>query len=197
MDIYKAIKMEKKSLKRFYKLMGILFIGLPLSVYLTGVRTLFFLVYLLIIELLIIVAVINKLNYYSLKYSYNANKLNIKNGLFANNNLILCDKVILVHTEKMESDMEIIIISTMNFRNKNLRPVVNGFLKKYPKVDEELKKISNVNDNNQQTYYFQIIRKGGLIKYLLLDTIYKNCVKAIYTNDSIQNIKIARGQTLV
>jgi len=47
MDIYKAIKMEKKSLKRFYKLMGILFIGLPLSVYLTGVRTIFFLVYLL------------------------------------------------------------------------------------------------------------------------------------------------------
>ena len=195
MDIYKAIKMEKKSLKRFYKLMGILFIGLPLSVYLTGVRTIFFLVYLLIIELLIISAVINKLNYYSLKYSYNANKLNIKNGLFANNNLILCDKVILVHTEKMESDMEIIIISTMNFRNKNLRPVVNGFLKKYPKVDEELKKISN--GNNQQIYYFQIIRKGGLRKYLLLDTIYKNCVKAIYTNDSIQNIKIARGQTLV
>lgn len=195
MDIYKAIKMEKKSLKRFYKLMGILFIGLPFSVYLTGVRTIFFLVYLLIIELLIISAVINKLNYYSLRYSYNANKLNIKNGLFANNNLILCDKVILVHTEKMESDMEIIIISTMNFRNKNLRPVVNGFLKKYPKVDEELKKISN--GNNQQTYYFQIIRKGGLRKYLLLDTIYKNCVKAIYTNDSIQNIKIARGQTLV
>lgn len=195
MDIYKAIKMEKKSLKRFYKLMGILFIGLPLSVYLTGVRTIFFLVYLLIIELLIISAVINKLNYYSLKYSYNANRLNIKNGLFANNNLILCDKVILVHTEKMESDMEIIIISTMNFRNKNLRPVVNGFLKKYPKVDEELKKISN--GNNQQIYYFQIIRKGGLRKYLLLDTIYKNCVKAIYTNDSIQNIKIARGQTLV
>ena len=136
MDIYKAIKMEKKSLKRFYRLMGILFIGLPLSVYLTGVRTIFFLVYLLIIELLIISAVINKLNYYSLRYSYNANKLNIKNGLFANNNLILCDKVILVHTEKMESDMEIIIISTMNFRNKNLKPVVNGFLKKYPKVYE-------------------------------------------------------------
>lgn len=195
MDIYKAIKIEKKSLKRFYKLMGVLFIGLPLSVYLTGVRSLFFLVYLLIIELLIIIAVINKLNYYSLKYSYNANKLNIKNGLFANNNLILCDKVILVHTEKMESDMEIIIISTMNFRNKNLRPVVNGFLKKYPKIDEELKKISN--GDNEQIYYFQIIRKGGLSKYLLLDTIYKNCVKAIYTNDSIQNIKIARGQTLV
>ena len=195
MDIYKAIKMEKKSLKRFYRLMIILFIGLPLSVYLTGVKSIFYLVYLLIIELLIIAAVINKLNYYSLKYNYNANKLNITNGLFANNSLILCDKVVLVHTEKMESDMEIIIISTMSFRNKSLRPIVKGFLKKYPKVQEELKKVSNY--HNQKKYYFQIIRKGGLSKYLLLDTIYKNCVKAIYTNDCIENIKIARGQILV
>ena len=195
MDIYKAIKMEKKSLKRFYRLMIILFIGLPLSVYLTGVKSIFYLVYLLIIELLIIAAVINKLNYYSLKYNYNENKLNITNGLFANNSLILCDKVVLVHTEKMESDMEIIIISTMSFRNKSLRPIVKGFLKKYPKVQEELKKVSNY--DNQKKYYFQIIRKGGLSKYLLLDTIYKNCVKAIYTNDCIENIKIARGQILV
>lgn len=195
MDIYKAIKMEKKSLKRFYRLMIILFIGLPLSVYLAGVKSIFYLVYLLIIELLIIAAVINKLNYYSLKYNYNANKLNITNGLFANNSLILCDKVVLVHTEKMESDMEIIIISTMSFRNKSLRPIVKGFLKKYPKVQEELKKVSNY--DNQKKYYFQIIRKGGLSKYLLLDTIYKNCVKAIYTNDCIENIKIARGQILV
>ena len=195
MDIYKAIKMEKKSLKRFYRLMIILFIGLPLSVYLTGVKSIFYLVYLLIIELLIIAAVINKLNYYPLKYNYNANKLNITNGLFANNSLILCDKVVLVHTEKMESDMEIIIISTMSFRNKSLRPIVKGFLKKYPKVQEELKKVSNY--DNQKKYYFQIIRKGGLSKYLLLDTIYKNCVKAIYTNDCIENIKIARGQILV
>lgn len=195
MDIYKAIKMEKKSLKRFYRLMILLFIGLPLSVYLTGVKSIFYLVYLLIIELLIIAAVINKLNYYSLKYNYNANKLNITNGLFANNSLILCDKVVLVHTEKMESDMEIIIISTMSFRNKSLRPIVKGFLKKYPKIQEELKKVSNY--DNQQKYYFQIIRKGGLSKYLLLDTIYKNCVKAIYTNDCIENIKIARGQILV
>lgn len=194
MDIYKAVKLERKSLKRFYKLMIILFIILPLSVYLTGVRKLFYLVYLLIIELLIIAAVINKLNYYSLRYNCNTNKLHIKNGLFARDNLILCDKVVLVHTEKMESDMTIIIISTVNFRNRSLRPIVKGFLKKYPKIEDELKKIS---DGKDKVYYFQIIKKGGLSKYLLLDTIYKNCVKATYTDDCIQNIKIARGQTLV
>ena len=46
-------------------------------------------------------------------------------------------------------------------------------------------------------FYYQVIKRGGLKKYLLLDTIYKNCVKAVYTDDCIQNIKIARGQTLV
>lgn len=46
-------------------------------------------------------------------------------------------------------------------------------------------------------YYFQVIRRGGLKKYLLLDLIYKNCVRATYTEESIQNIKIARGQTIV
>ena len=32
---------------------------------------------------------------------------------------------------------------------------------------------------------------------MILDTIYKNCVRATYTDECIQNIKIARGQTLV
>ena len=41
-------------------------------------------------------------------------------------------------------------------------------------------------------YYFQIIRKGALNKYILLETIYKNCVKATYTTAAIDNIKIAR-----
>ena len=31
-------------------------------------------------------------------------------------------------------------------------------------------------------------------KFKLLDDIYKNCVTATYTNDSIENIKTARGQ---
>ncbi len=192
MDIYKAIKMEKKSLKRFYKLMVVLAIILPLSVYLTQVKSLFYLVYLIALELLIIFAIIVKLNYYELRYKCSNNKLHIKNGIFTSNGLILCDKVILVHTEGMEATMDIILITTMKVRNKGLRPITKGFLKKYPNLESNLNKI-----NKDGVLYYQIVRFGGLNKYLLLDTIYKNCVKAMYTDECIQNIKIARGQTLV
>lgn len=192
MDIYKAIKMEKKSLKRFYKLMVVLAIILPLSVYLTQVKSLFYLVYLIALELLIIFAIIVKLNYYELRYKCSNNKLHVKNGIFTSNGLILCDKVILVHTEGMEATMDIILITTMKVRNKGLRPITKGFLKKYPNLESNLNKI-----NKDGVLYYQIVRFGGLNKYLLLDTIYKNCVKAMYTDECIQNIKIARGQTLV
>ena len=34
----------------------------------------------------------------------------------------------------------------------------------------------------------------NLRKYIFLDNIYRNCVKAAYTTSAIENIKIARGQ---
>ncbi len=76
-----------------------------------------------------------------------------------------------------------------------MRPVDKNFLKRYPQIAEEYNNIKQ--QNPLRDYYFQIVKRGGLRKYLLLDSIYKNCVKAIYTDDSIQNIKIARGQIIV
>lgn len=192
MDIYKAIKMEKKSLKRFYILMGALAIVLPLSVHLTQVKSLFYLVYLILLELLIFLSIIVKLNYYELSYKCSNNKLHVKNGIFTKVGLILCDKVILVHTEKIEADLDIILITTMKVRNNGLKPVTKSFLNKYSKLEDYLNKVPK-----DGILYYQTVRFGGLNKYLLLDTIYKNCVKAIYTDDCIQNIKIARGQTIV
>ena len=76
-----------------------------------------------------------------------------------------------------------------------LRLVDKKFLKRYPQITREYDIIKQINPKNE--YYFQVIRRGGLKKYLLLDSIYRNCVKAIYTDESIQNIKIARGQLIV
>lgn len=80
-------------------------------------------------EFLILIAILNKINYYKLTYSCNNNRLKIKNGLFSKEGLIFCDKVVLVHTEKMEEEMEIILVTTVNFKNKMLRPIVKSFLK--------------------------------------------------------------------
>lgn len=195
MNIYKAIKQEKKFLKRFYIIMIFLSIILPFIAFLTNATTFFYLSYLSLIEILIFLAILSKINYHRIKFSCNNNKLKIKSGIFSKESLILCDKVVLVHTEKMEDEMDIIIVTSVKVKNRGLKLVTRGVLKRYPKMKEKLIKIKELNENT--VLYYQVIRKGGLKKYLLLDTIYKSCVKATFTEDCIQNIKIARGQTLV
>jgi len=195
LDIYKALKREKKYLKRFYIMMIILEIIMPLAVYLTGLSTFFYISYLLFMELLIAVAIMNKVNYTRLKFFCSNNRLKFKSVVFSKENLILCDKVVLVHTERMEENMEIILITSVNFKNKGLKLIGEGFLKKYSSISHEYLKIKEANPKT--LYYCQIIKRGGLKKYMLLDIIYRNCVKAEYTEEGIQNIKIARGQTLV
>lgn len=195
MNIFKAIKREKKYLKRFYIGMLLIAVVLFFVVFLTGLTTPFYLGYLGLMEFLILIAILNKINYYKLTYSCNNNRLKIKNGLFSKEGLIFCDKVVLVHTEKMEEEMEIILVTTVNFKNKMLRPIVKSFLKKYPLASHEYIKIKELQP--ESLYFYQVIKFGGLNKYMLLDCIYRNCVRATYTEECIQNIKIARGQTLV
>lgn len=195
MNIYKAIKREKKHLKWFYITMILMIIILPAVVLLTGLTSTFYISYLIFIEVLIVFAIIVKINYHRLTYSYNNNRLRVKNGMFSKESLLLCDKIALVHTEKMEDEMEIIIISTVNFKNRGLKPITKGFLKKYPSLNMEYIKVKELEP--EKLFYFQVIKKGGLRKYLLLDDIYKACVKAVVTEECIQNIKISRGQTLV
>lgn len=192
MKILKALKKEKKQEKHFFIFMLILFLILPIIVFLSQIRSIFLWSYLGVIELLIIISCINKLNYHNLRFSCNNNKLKFKSGLFSQESIILCDKVAVVHTDKDKEEMDIILISTVRFRNKYLKPISKGFLKKYPEALEEYIKIKKINP--EENYYFQIIRRGALKKYTLLDVIYKNCVRASYTDSAIANIKIAREQ---
>jgi len=192
MKINKALKKERKHKNQFFILMFILFIILPLVALLAEIRAMFLWIYLLVLEVLIIISCISKLNYHRLKFSCINNKLKFKSGLFSKESVILCDKVISVHTDKFREDMDIVIMTTTRFRNKYLKPISKIFIKKYPEAAEEYLKIKKINP--EETYYFQVIRKGALKKYILLDEIYKNCVRASYTASDIENIKIAREQ---
>ncbi|MBD7915806.1 hypothetical protein H9660_11690 [Clostridium sp. Sa3CUN1] len=192
MKILKALKRERKHKKYFFILMSTIFILLPLIAFLSQIKSVFLWSYLGLIESLIIVECINKLNYYNLKFSCINSKLKFKSGLFSSESVILCDKVVIVHTDKFKEEMDIILISTVKFRNKYLKPISKTFLKKYPEASEEYIRIKKINP--EDNYYFQVIRKGALKKYILLDDIYKNCVRASYTASAIENIKIAREQ---
>lgn len=195
MDIYKAIKKERSDIKIFFITMAIIAVILPIALVITSLTTIFYTSYVVIIEFLIVLATIIKLNAYKVEYRYLNNRLIFKVGIFTKEHLIICDKVILVHTNKSDYDLEIVLLTSVKFKNKGLRIVDQNFLKRYPQIAEEYNNIKLANP--KLDCYFQVIKRGGLRKYLLLDSIYKNCVKAIYTDDSIQNIKIARGQLIV
>jgi len=195
MDIYMAIKKEKSHFKIFLIMMVMILITLPIVLIVTGLTTIFYMSYMIFIDLLIVIAIIIKINSYKVKYRCWNNKLIFKTGIFVKEHLIMCDKVALVHTNKSEYDLEIVLVTSIIFKNKGLRPIDKNFLKRYPQIAKEYNDVKQ--QNPKRDYYFQIIKRGGLKKYLLLDSIYKNCVKAIYTDESIQNIKIARGQLIV
>jgi len=195
MDIYKAIKKERSHLKIFLITMAIIGIILPLILIVTGLTTIFYTSYVVFIEILIIIAIIIKMNAYKVEYRYSSNRLIFKVGILSKESLIICDKVILVHTNKSDYDLEIVLVTSVKFKNRGLRLIDPNVLKRYPQIAEEYNAFKQINP--QRDYYFQVIKRGGLKKYLLLDSIYRNCVKATYTDDSIQNIKIARGQLIV
>lgn len=192
MKIDKALKKQKKYNKIFFASMIFLAIFLPLLTYLAYVDSLIILLFLALIELLIFIAILVKINNCSLRFTCINNKLKFKGGVFSNYNLIQCDKVAIVHTNKSNEDMEIIIITKVKSKNKKSRLINKDFMKRYKEAADEYLRLKKIND--EAIYYFQVIRQGELNKYILLDNIYRNCVNATYTASAIDNIKIARGQ---
>ena len=192
MNINKAVKIEKKQFRLFLFFMFFLAVMLPLALVVTNLFNIFYILFLLLIEVLICFTIVIKLNGYKIQFRCINNRLIFKTGIFSKDSLIICDKVDLVHTNNCDYDLEIVIITNVKFRNKRLREVDNNLFKKYPQIKKYYTKLQD--NNPEKKYFFQVVKRGGLKKFLLLDIIYRNCVKAIYTNESIQNIKIARGQ---
>ena len=201
MKIEKALKKQNFYNKIFYSLMVFLGIFLPLCTYLSYINSTILVIFLAIIEILICIALINKVNKSYLKFFCYNNKLKFRNGIFSTYSLVQCDKVAIVHTNKSNENLEIIIITSIRYKNKKLRgekqngdkkPISKDFINKNKEVADEYIRIKKI--RNDAAYYFQVINCGELNKYILLDNIYKNCVNAIYTSSAIESIKIARGQ---
>ena len=185
------LKRIKKKEKIYFYIMIIISILVPTLAFLAKLKSKFILIYVMLIEILILIAMLAKINVSTLRFKYYNDRLKIRYGLLLKESVILCDNVSLVHTCNQKEDLEIIIISNSKFRNKRFKPVVNGLLKKYPEIKKDYERLKR--NNPSQVYYFQIIKNGNLRKYILLEKIYTTCVKAVYTSSAIENIKIARG----
>lgn len=193
MNIDKAIKKQRKSYKRFMFIMVILLILLPLLVWFFEVYKEFLIVYLIFLEIFIVIVMVKNFNNIRLEYSCENGILRIKPNVLSKYKHIYCDRVVLVHTENELEDMKIIIVfSNKGRKGKFGKPIGDYFCKVHPGLSDDYKKMVRLNKGSQ--LYYIIIKRGALKKFKLLDDIYKSCVTATYTSDSIENIKIARGQ---
>jgi hypothetical protein len=187
MELNKAIRKQKKSYKIFMLSMCFIFFILPIVLVIFNRLSFFFISYLIVIELLILLAILVKINYESFSYNIYLDRLSIKDGIFKNQFNISCEKVELVHAEEKEDGIDIVILISTRLRNKKIKPVDGVLLKKYAVLAHEYIKLKKLNPENQ--YFYIIIKRGGFVKYKLLIDLYKNCMKAKYTGSSIENIK--------
>lgn len=187
MDINKAIRKQNKVKNNFVLSMCFIFFALPLVTIILKKESLFYLLYLGIIEIMILIAIIITVNSEYLKYECRDYKIIIKNGLFLGPVNILAEKVSLVHAQNAGSDMSIILIMTSRFRKRKIRAVDKSFLLSHGYLAHQYYKLKK--QHPDEDYYYFIINKGGYYKYKLLYDIYKICVYAVFTDESIERIK--------
>ncbi|MDT8715601.1 hypothetical protein IAI10_02875 [Clostridium sp. 19966] len=192
MDINKAIKKQHSSYKRFMLIMCFIFFALPVIMFLAQKINIFFIAYLFIIELLIICAIIIRMDTEKLDYDIKSGRLKITQGLKKRQYNIFWEKVAYVHAKKNEEkkNIDIVILTTTKSRNKHIRPVSKEFLKRNAQVSYEYNKLKTINP--EENYYYMIISRGGNIKYKLLTDIYKVCVKAKYSKEAIEVMKACK-----
>ena len=186
MDIYKVLKKQRKSYKRFMLFMGFIFLLLPVVLWISKRFDLFFIIYICIIEIFIFMAVLIIYNEEYLKFHVNEDKLTVAIAGGRIKYRILCSKVAIIHTIPEEKNFDILIITKSKFRNKRLRIVTKKVLDKFKDVEHYYNKVKMPNEGE---YYYFLVRRGGAKKYLLLDTLFKYCMNAVYTENSIQHIK--------
>lgn len=192
MNIDKAIKKQEKAYRRFNIFMVCLFILFPVLVFGFKLKNIYVYSYLIVLEIAIILCLIISKEKMTLKYTCKNNFLKIKISIFIKSIKILCDKIVLVHTEKKGDDIEIIVVTTTKVGKRAFKLIGKSVLKSYPVLATEYEKIQRMNKDTN--FYYMVIKNGGFNKFALLDDMYKSCVKAKFTGDTIENIKIARGQ---
>ncbi|MPQ42528.1 hypothetical protein [Clostridium tarantellae] len=192
MYIDKAIKKQRNAYKIFIFSMIVMQVILPLVIIFLTLYTKFIIGYLIILEIFILIAIFMVYKDLALKYKCKNGFLVVKPSIVEKSKVINCEDVHLVHTSKSLDNMNILIILSCKKRRNSFKRININLLNKHPLLSKEYKKLTVLYP--EKSFYYTIIKHGGLEKFKLLDLIYKNCVKAIYTDNSIENIKIAREQ---
>jgi hypothetical protein len=189
MDIDKVLRKQRKSYKRFMLSMGFIFLLLPIALNVSGKFNVFFIFYLILLEALVLLSMAIRYNEEYLSFKVQGLKLTIITSAAKIKYNISIDKVAIVHVLNNEKYFDLLIITKSRFRNKRLQHLDFKVLDKYSEVDRVYNKIKMPNEG---PYFFFIIRKGGIKKYLLLNFLYKNCVNANFTESAVEKVKECR-----
>ncbi|KGK90697.1 hypothetical protein [Clostridium sp. HMP27] len=194
MNINKAIRKQQKSYKRFMLIMCFVFFIIPAILIYTKKLSLFYIVYAGIIQFLIIISMLVKKHNEHIKFKIIENyRLYIELGLFKKKINILCDNIEIVHAESFKrksdgkEDFKIIMITSSKFKSEYVVPVNSKLFKLHPFIAHRYKKRKMLYP--EKSYFFTVIKKGKLYKYVLLDMIYRRCVNAEFTYEAIDRIK--------
>lgn len=191
MDINKAIKKQEKSNMRFLLFLGFIFFILPIILFLSKILNIFFIIYLSIIELLILITILININNNYLRFSSDNYRLKIRLMWLSEELNIVCDKVRFVYTKGNSDQMLVILLMNSKFRNKKIKPIDDNLFKIYSDLAQNYYRIKK--QSPDEDYFYIVITKGGYKKYKLLDLIYRNCVKAQYTEETVERIKEYRN----
>lgn len=196
MNIDKAIRKQKKSYKRFLLSMCFIFLALPIALIFSKKIYMFYIIYLAVVESLILISIFIRVSNESLRFKNDGYKLKISLGINNKKINVINEKVLLVHVENILSsngevvDFKIILITGSKFRSDRMIPININFLKRHSYIAHHYNRIKIKYPENN--YYYTIIKRGGLNKYPLLDVIYKTCVHAHFTEETIEKIKFYR-----
>lgn len=192
MNINKAIKNQNISYRMFMIAMWFIVIILPLFLSLLRNITIFFIIYLCILEILILLAITYRKSSNTLVFDVDNIRIKIKSGFPCTELNIFCEKIYLVHAEGTGSNMQLIFITKSKLRNSLLREIDAAFLRNYPYAGYHYGRIKKNNPEND--YFYTVIKKGGYKKFALLDELYKCCTGAYYTDETIDQIKLYRNR---
>lgn len=172
MFIDKAIKKQEKAFGRFNMFMIFLFILFPMLVLVFEIKNIYVYCYLVVLEIAIIFCLVGSKEKMTLKYICKNSFLKIKISIFIKSIKIICDKIVLVHTEKKGDDIEIIVVTTTKVGKRAFKLIGKSVLKTYPTLAVEYEKIQK--RNKDTNYYYMIIKNGGFNKFTLLVYIFNH-----------------------
>lgn len=187
MDFDKALRKQTLKYRLFLLAMGFIFLFNPLALVIAEAEEIRYIVILCLIETLIIVAILVKVKNLHLKTTLEMDTINIESGFPPKQALILLDSILGVAVENSGSNVRVILIIKGNKRSKLFKNVNLAKLKKEASFFSLVEKISRLKKEEKLQYF--IISSGGIKKYKLLDILYKRCTKAIFTSNSITEIK--------